>query len=172
MYIYLRALRASATVPGTSSQATRQPANQRTSQPDQKPTKLDPKIHQVGVQNPPKSVLGGLLEGSWGHLGAILDARWPQERKPPPKVNNSYASWGPSWRPKSTKTRSQDDPRCDHFFDQLVGRFLKPLGINLRPTWLPKPLQNGAKLGTKSIKPGDTSSNCRGHENIEKTNGF
>ena len=32
-------------------------------------TKLGPKIHQVGSQKPPKSVLEGLLERSWAHLG-------------------------------------------------------------------------------------------------------
>ena len=40
------------------------------------------------------------------------------------------------------------------------------------PNWVPKPPQNGAKLGPRSIKPGDTRSNGREHENTVKTNGF
>ena len=75
-----------------------------------------PKSSKIGPKRPPGGVLGvprGLLEGSWGALGP---KRAPRAKKYQ-KVKIGYASWGPSWSPKSIKNRSRCDPKGDHFFD-------------------------------------------------------
>ena len=123
-------------------------------------TKLGPKIHQVGSQNPPKSVLEGLLERSWAHLGPKMATR----AKMLQNVKIGYAFWVPSWRPKSMKSRSKSVSKFDILFDHFLDRFLERFGANLVPTWLPKPSQNGAKLAPKAIQ----EAIKRNHKNIKK----
>ena len=56
-----------------------------------KSTKLGSKIHQVGLQNQEKSVLGCL----WSRLGAILRPRGTQDQNIPPKPKVLPPSWAP-----------------------------------------------------------------------------
>ena len=100
------------------------------------------------------AALGELLGGSWGHFGPKMAPRWPQEAPKPRKINSGPPSWEASWRPKSIKNPSRGHRNGDRFFDHFGDRLLKRFGANLAPTWLPKPSQNGAKLGPKSMQVG------------------
>ena len=104
MYIYMynmyisRCLRQTATHPCGRTHRFRSKILEKVSPRGLKATKLGPKIHQVGLQNPPswapksrKISLGRTLEGSWGHLG-------PKSR-PRPKYTSKTNFWGPSWGP-------------------------------------------------------------------------
>ena len=131
-------------------------------------TNIHPNRPQIQPVGTPKSMnlgfkigLGGLLEGSWRGLGGswvglgdILGPRWFQEPYMFEFVNKSYASWEPSWGPKSLKIVFKSDPKGKHFCDHFLDRLLKPFGAILAPTWFPKPLQNGAKLAPKSMQVG------------------
>ena len=123
-------------------------------------TKLGPKIHQVGSQNPPKSVLEGLLERSWAHLGPKMATR----AKMLQNVKIGYAFWVPSWRPKSMKSRSKSVSKFDIFFEHFLDRFLERFGANLGPTWLSKPSQNAAKLASNAIQKAIKQN----HKNLQK----
>ena len=116
---------------------------------------------QNGCQNPSKSVPGGVLGGSWGHLVSKLEVLGLSWRK----IGGSWADLGskmgvlgsilaPKWEPKSMKIGPKSDPKSDHFFDIVLDRLLERFGANLAPTWLPKPSQNGAKLVPKSMQVG------------------
>ena len=66
-----------------------------------KSTKLGPKVHQVGFQNPPswapkprKISPGRSLEGSWGHLGPSWPPRPSQDPSKP-----EYLGKTPPWLP-------------------------------------------------------------------------
>ena len=115
-----------------------------------KSSKLGPKILQVGSPNHLKSIPGGLLERSWGHVGPKMAPRAKTSRK----VKVLSPSWGPIWSPKSSKIDPKSDPKCDHFLIDLKIDF----GSDLVPFWsqlgLPKPSQNEAKLALKSIQVG------------------
>ena len=86
----------------------------------------------------PKSPLGGV----WGPSCAILAPRWLQEAKRTPKVRSRTPPGPPKLEPKSAKNRSESHPKCDHFFDCFLDRFLKQLGAKLDQLGA----QNGAKL--------------------------
>ena len=108
------------------------------------------KIHQVVVQNPPKSRCWGLL----GALGEVLGGSWAQDLKNVEFANKSYTSWGSSWSPKSIKIGPKSDPKSDHFFDRFEDRFLEGycptwshLGPQNPPKMEPSWLQNRSKLG-------------------------
>ena len=116
---------------------------------------------QNGGQNPSKSVSGGVLGGSWGHLGSKLrfgaylganfGGSWADLGS---KMGVLGSILAPKWGPKSMKILPKSDPKGDHFFNHFLDRLLKRFGANLAPTWLPKPAQNGAKLVPKSMQVG------------------
>ena len=108
------------------------------------PRKWGSKSSRIG----PKRPLGELL----GDLGPKMAPRGLQERKCTKNPNISTLLLGGKLEPKSTKNRSWGDPKGDHFLYRFLDRLLKRFGANLAPTWLPKPSQNGAKLGPKSMQ--------------------
>ena len=98
----------------------------------------------------PKTPLGEVL----GDLGSKMAPQELQERKCNKNLNIFTPLLGAKSEPKSIKNRSWGDPKVDRFFDRFLDRLLKRFGANLAPTWLPKPSQNGAKLGSKSMQVG------------------
>ena len=58
----------------------------------------------------------------------------------------------PKMEPKLIKIGFKSHPKGDHFFDHSLDRLLERFGANLAPNRPPKPFQNGAKLGPKSVQ--------------------
>ena len=133
-----------------------------------KSSKLGPKIHQVGAQNPPKSVPEALLDGSGRHLGPS----WLQEPRRTRKSTNNSPKMVPTWKPKSAKNRFKGDLKCDQFCDGFGNDFLERLVAKLGPTWEPKPSQNGAKLGPKSKQEGIQSNLKQKYKKCQKCNTY
>ena len=116
------------------------------------------KNHPKWSQNPSKSVPGGVLRGSWGHLGSRLEVwglSWRQSWRSWADLGSQMGGPGPilvpSWRPKCSKNRSGGDPIGDLFGVHLGQRCWVRFYTNLAPIWIPKPSQNGATLGSTSI---------------------
>ena len=93
-----------------------------------KSTKLGPKIHQVGLQNPPswapksrKISLGRTLEGSWGHPGPSWPPRPAQDQNIPPKPISGAPLGHPFWRPKISQNQFFKVPRGVHFLIKMKG---------------------------------------------------
>ena len=57
----------------------------------------------------------------------------------------------PKMEPKLIKIGFMSHPKGDHFFDRSLDRLLERFGANLAANRPPKPFQNGAKLGPKSV---------------------
>ena len=105
-------------------------------------SKLGLKIVQVGSPNRPKSIPGGILERSWGHVGPKMAPRPKTSRK----VKFLSPCWGPSWSPKSLKINPKSNPKCNivlidlkiDFASDLV-RFWSQLGTQnlpkMKPSW-------------------------------------
>ena len=126
-----------------------------------KPAQNPPRWAPKSSQNPPswgskpstigpKTPLGEVL----GDLGSKMAPQELQEQKCTKNLNIFTPLLGAKLEPKSIKNRSWGDPKGDRFFDRFLDRLLKRFGANLAPTWLPKPSQNGAKLGSKSMQVG------------------
>ena len=137
-------------------------------------SEIDPESCKMGAKIGPKNPLGaalggskrplggilggprGLLEGSWGGLGRMFGLTrgsnskcangvapfWPQEALLDP----------PKMEPKLIKIGLKSHPKGDHFFDRSLDRLLERFGANLAANRPPKPFQNGAKLGPKSVQ--------------------
>ena len=108
-----------------------------------KSSKLGPKILKVGSLNRLKSIPGGILERSWGHVGPKMAPR----AKTSGTVKVLFSSWGPSWSQKSSKIYPKSNPKCDHFLIDLkidfgsdLVRFWSQLGSpnppKMKPSWL------------------------------------
>merc|ERR1712110_302791 len=107
--------------------------------------KLGPKIHQVGLQNPPswapksrkilqvefqnpsswapksrKISLGRTLEGSWGHPGPSWHPRPAQDQNIPPKPISGGPLGHPFWRPKSSQNQFFRVPTGVNFLVHVV----------------------------------------------------
>ena len=81
-----------------------------------KSIKLGSKIHQVGVKNQEKSVLGGL----WRALGAILAPRAAQDQNIPPNLISGGPFWHLFWRPKISQNQFFRVPRGVNFVVNLL----------------------------------------------------
>ena len=123
--------------------------------------KIGPKKPLGAALGGSKGLLGGilggprdLLEGSWGVSGGFMGfIRQPSCRG----VNCPRPFWSqetpldpPRMEPKLIKIGFKSHPKGDHFFDRSLDRLLERFGANLAPP--PKPSQNGAKLGPKSVQ--------------------
>ena len=116
-------------------------------------SKILPKSTKLGV----KTLYDRSQDASWRGLRRSWVQDGPtrvQERKCNKNLNIFTPLLGAKLEPKSIKNRSWGDPKGDRFFDRFLDRLLKRFGANLAPTWLPKPSQNGAKLGSKSMQVG------------------
>ena len=124
-------------------------------------------MHQLAGQIPPRwcpksfkiQVLGGpgaffwvswgLLESSWGGLGAILAPRGTKTPKRRAKGDRVRPPRTPKLGPKSIKICPKSDPKGNHFFDYFLDRLEAiwcQLGSNLAPKTLPKWSQVGCKI--------------------------
>ena len=106
----------------------------------------------------PKMVPWGFLEASWGHLRCkfgVLGSYWLQFGASWADLGSKLGGLGPilvpSWRPKCSKNRSWGDPIGFLFGVHLGQWYWVRFCTNLAPIWIPKPSQNGAKSGSKSI---------------------
>ena len=116
-----------------------------------------PKFHDVGVllgsKIDKKSVLGGLLYGSWGGLAAILAPTQHQEAKRCRKVISGGPFRGPGWGPKSANMPTLVPKAIQHviIFGLLSGSIFHAILYKFGPILPAKLSQNGAKLVPKSI---------------------
>ena len=100
-------------------------------------TKLGPQIHQVGYQNPPKSVLEGLLERSWAHLGPKRAPRAKMLQNP--NVRTPYI--GAKLEVKIDKKSIGALSKLIFFLFLLIASW-----IDLVPTWHQLGTQNPPKM--------------------------
>ena len=84
----------------------------------------------------------GLHKGAELHRLNSAPQFWSQETPLDP----------PKMEPKLSKIGFKSHPKGDHFFDRSLDRLLERFGANLAPNRPPKPFQNGAKLGPKSVQ--------------------
>ena len=75
-----------------------------------------------------------------------------QEPNRSQKVYKSSTPGKTKLEPKLIKIGFKSHPKGDHFFDRSLDRLLERFGANLAPNRPPKPFQNGAKLGPKSVQ--------------------
>ena len=137
-------------------------------------SEIDPESCKMGAKIGPKNPLGaalggskrplggilggprGLLEGSWGVSGGFMGfIRQPSCRgsnSVPPFWSQETPLDPPKMEPKLIKIGFKSHPKGDHFFDRSLDRLLERFGANLAPNRPPKPFQNGAKLGPKSVQ--------------------
>ena len=137
-------------------------------------SEIDPESCKMGAKIGPKNPLGaalggskrplggilggprGLLEGSWGvsggFMGFIKQPSCNSSNSVPPFWSQETPLDPPKMEPKLIKIGLKSHPKGDHFFDHSLDRLLERFGANLAPNRPPKPFQNGAKLGPKSVQ--------------------
>ena len=111
-------------------------------------------IYQLGVQNQwirgPKSILGGLLGGSWrvlGVLGGILGPSWPQDGPKSPKDLEKWFLGPPLGAHLGAQNRSKLVPRAIRKVIIFMITLVIDFWIDWVPTWPQLGLQNPPKMG-------------------------